>query len=554
MKYPNIPLAQSIIQLCKAKGIVHIVISPGSRNAPLTIGFTKDSFFKCYSVVDERCAAFFGLGIAQQTGHPVALVCTSGSALLNYYPAVAEAFYSETPLVVLSADRPKNLINIGDGQTINQKEVFSNHSLYSANLCEDDLENNDLEINKALNSAIISKGPVHVNVPFKEPLYNTTNDLLVNPIIRPPVLNKEVVDHGLLKKIALRWSSSKKKMILVGVNAPHSISKEWLNTLAKDDSVIVFTETTSNMNHPNFFPNIDKIISPLTSKEMEMLRPDILLTFGGLIVSKKIKAFLRKFQPKHHWHIDELKANNTFFCLEHHIKLSPNEFFDTIFQHSISTIISNYKPMLNNVKNDRSKKHDSYLKSVSFSDLKVFDIVINELPQDIILQLSNSATVRYAQLFDLDKSVEVFCNRGTSGIDGSTSTAIGCAVVSKKQTFLVTGDLSFFYDSNALWNNYIPNNFRIILINNSGGGIFRILPGKNDTKIFDTFFETKHNLTAKQLCKMFNMTYLTASTSNELQEAMSILKKDNKAPILLEIFTPSTINDQVLLDYFEFIA
>jgi 2-succinyl-5-enolpyruvyl-6-hydroxy-3-cyclohexene-1-carboxylate synthase len=554
MKYPNIPLAQSVIQLCKAKGIVHIVISPGSRNAPLTIGFTMDSFFKCYSVVDERCAAFFGLGIAQQTGHPVALVCTSGSALLNYYPAVAEAFYSEIPLVVLSADRPENLINIGDGQTINQKEVFANHSLYSANLCENDLETNDLEINKALNNAIISKGPVHVNVPFKEPLYETTNDLLVNPIVKTTVFNKEVIDYNLLKDIVSRWSSSKKKMVLVGVHAPNRISQKWLNSLANDDSILVFTETTSNMNHPNFFPSIDKIISPLTSEEMEMLRPDILLTFGGLIVSKKIKAFLRKFQPKHHWHIDELKANNTFFCLEHHIKISPNEFFDAIFQQSISPIISNYKPMWNAVKRHRSEKHDSFLRSVPFSDLKVFDIIINELPQGIILQLSNSATVRYAQLFDMDRSVEVFCNRGTSGIDGSTSTAIGCAVVGKKQTFLVTGDLSFFYDSNALWNNYIPNNFRIILINNSGGGIFRILPGKNDTDIFETFFETKHNLSAKQLCEMFNIVYATAKTSNELREAMSRLKDDNNAPILLEIFTPSTINDQILLDYFEFIA
>ena len=131
MKYPKIPLAQTLIELCKARQIQSIVISPGSRNAPLAIGFTNDDFFKCYSIVDERCAAFFALGIAQQKQTPVALVCTSGSALLNYYPAVAEAFYSDIPLVVLSADRPKHLIDIGDGQTINQKNVFENHILYS---------------------------------------------------------------------------------------------------------------------------------------------------------------------------------------------------------------------------------------------------------------------------------------------------------------------------------------------------------------------------------------------------------------------------------------
>ena len=124
MKYPKIPLAQTVVQLCKAKDISNIVISPGSRNAPLTLGFTNDSFFNCYSIVDERCAAFFALGIAQQTQKPVAVLCTSGSALLNYYPAVAEAYYSDIPLIVLSADRPKYLVGIGDGQTINQKEVY----------------------------------------------------------------------------------------------------------------------------------------------------------------------------------------------------------------------------------------------------------------------------------------------------------------------------------------------------------------------------------------------------------------------------------------------
>ena len=134
MKYPKIPLAQTVVELCKAKNIKHIIISPGSRNAPLTLGFSTNKFFKCYSIVDERSAGFFALGIAQQIKCPVAILCTSGSAMLNYYPAISEAFYSDIPLIVLSADRPKHLINIGDGQTINQKHVFENHILYSAYL------------------------------------------------------------------------------------------------------------------------------------------------------------------------------------------------------------------------------------------------------------------------------------------------------------------------------------------------------------------------------------------------------------------------------------
>ena len=183
MIYPKIPLAQSIIELCLAKGVTQIIISPGSRNAPLTIGFTNNPVFTCYSIADERCAGFFAVGIAQQTQKPTALVCTSGSALLNYYPAFAEAFYSQIPLIVISADRPLDKIDIGDGQTIRQSNVFENHSLYNANLNQEASLENDIKINEAINLAITKKGPVHINAPFEEPLYQTVDELMVNPRI-----------------------------------------------------------------------------------------------------------------------------------------------------------------------------------------------------------------------------------------------------------------------------------------------------------------------------------------------------------------------------------
>jgi len=255
MPYPKKPLAQTIIQLCKAKQIEHIVISPGSRNAPLTIGFSNDDFFECYSIVDERCAGFFALGIAQQLKRPVALVCTSGSALLNYYPAIAEAYYSNIPLIVLSADRPEHLIGIGDGQTINQKEVFKNHILFSANLklnLDDSIKNlnthepkiiksienklerflginqdiqvaNERAINLAFNCAIQKSGPIHINIPFDEPLYEVTNDLTITPEIIEPEFNNVNIDDSLIKECLDNWNSSCKKMILVGVNCPNSI-------------------------------------------------------------------------------------------------------------------------------------------------------------------------------------------------------------------------------------------------------------------------------------------------------------------------------------------
>jgi len=586
MSYPKIPLAQTVIQLCKAKNIKHIVLSPGSRNAPLTIGFTHDPFFTCYSIVDERSAAFFALGIAQNTQHPTALVCTSGSALLNYYPAVAEAFYSDVPLVVISADRPKHLVGIGDGQTINQKDVYKNHILYSANLKldiknlpktsgDDDepaiiksienklerflgikqalQEENEEEINLALNTAIHKLGPVHINVPFDEPLYETVKELSVNPKVITVDASPKKVDSVDLKLCLEDWSDASKKMILVGVNPPNEIEQKWLDELANDNSVIVFTETTSNLHHKEFFPSIDKIIAPLTDAEFTELQPDILLTFGGMVVSKKVKAFLRNHKPKQHWHIDSKKANDTFFCLEKHIETTPNEFFSEFLPKITHFKKSNYKSVWKAVKQKRNDLHKAYLAEIPFSDFKVFDTVFKTLPKQTALQIGNSSAIRYSQLFNISKSLQVFCNRGTSGIDGSTSTAIGFAVANKTQTTFVTGDLSFLYDNNALWNNYIPKDFRIIVINNGGGGIFRILPGHKNTENFDQYFETKHNLTAKQLCEMHGLDYKTAHDQTQLNEQLSTFFNASKQPMLLEVFTPSTVNDEILLNYFSYI-
>ncbi|MFD0862260.1 2-succinyl-5-enolpyruvyl-6-hydroxy-3-cyclohexene-1-carboxylate synthase [Sungkyunkwania multivorans] len=586
MKYPKIHLAQTVIALCKTKGIEHIVISPGSRNAPLTIGFTEDPFFSCYSIVDERCAAFFALGIAQQTKKPAAVVCTSGSALLNYYPAVSEAFYSDIPLIVLSADRPKHRIDIGDGQTIRQDDVFNRHIIQAKNL-EQDInhatlevlskekhqlpkfidakridelqaqiqERNEHAINTVLNSAIAQSGPVHLNIPFEEPLYETLDAPSVFPKNVSLSASAPKFQSNMLDPFIKKWNAAKRKMILVGVLGPNTIEQKFIERLAEDDSVIVLTESTSNLHHREFFPTIDKIIAPMEKLKapetaFEQLRPEILLTFGGMVVSKKIKAFLRKFQPKHHWHIDEKKAYDTFFCLEKHFLTSPNHFFGAFLDRT-SAIESDYKSFWQQVKSRRNKCHDEYLKNIPFSDLVVFKELLSSIPDDMTLQLSNSSTIRYVQLFDQNPTIAHFCNRGTSGIDGSTSTAIGSALTLKSPTLLVTGDLSFFYDSNALWNGYIRNDFRIILINNQGGGIFRILPGDKDSDNFDSYFETVHTLNAENLAKMYNFEYQDVKSASGLSESLRTFFESSQRPKLLEVFTPRTINDSTLIGYFE---
>jgi 2-succinyl-5-enolpyruvyl-6-hydroxy-3-cyclohexene-1-carboxylate synthase len=552
MIYPKIALAQSIIEILSAKGIVNIIISPGSRNAPLTIGFAQNSNFICYSIADERCAAFFALGIAQQTKQPTAIVCTSGSALLNYYPAFAEAFYSQIPLIVISADRPQSKIDIGDGQTIRQENVFSNHSVFNANLTEEASEENDLKINLAIETAIQKKGPVHINAPFEEPLYETTEELSVQPIITNPEPEAFPLAIENSDDIVSIWNTAKRKLVLVGVNEANAIDQEVIENLASDPSIVVLTETTSNLHHTSFINSIDTLITPFDDFDFKKFNPEVLITFGGMVVSKRIKGFLRKYKPEHHWHIDTLRAYDTFGALTKHFEMQPNNFFKNLLSKT-SFVKSNYFKNVDAVYQTRLERRKEYLSKIEFSDFKVFEKVIESLPKNSLLQISNSSAIRYAQLIDIDSSIEVFCNRGTSGIDGSTSTAIGAAVGNKKQTVFVTGDISFLYDSNALWNSYIPKNFKIVLINNGGGGIFRILPGHQEKPVFNTYFETSHNLTAEHLAKMYNFNYYAAKGNESLESGIKSLYGSDDVPAILEVFTPTLENDQILKQYFKYL-
>lgn len=559
MNFSKNILAQSITDLCFKKNIKNIVISPGSRNAPLTLGFNLNPYFKTYSIVDERAAAFFALGIAQQIKFPVILVCTSGSALLNYYPAISEAYYSNIPLVILSADRPEKLLNIGDGQTINQKNVFNKNIGYSENLNQNDnyflnlfglRDNNQEKINKALNFSIEKQSPVHINIPFSEPLYEITNSLSVNLINKIPRLNNQNVKK--VSSFRNKWQNSIKKIILIGVSSPDLLSEKSIDLLAGDSSLLVLTENTSNVYHPSFCNKIDQLIAPLTNNELKEFRPEILITIGGMIISKKIKAILRDNKPNEHWHIGIHDANDTFFCLTKHFKTSPNNIISKLYEN-FNDNGSDFYNKWDLVISKRKEKHKEYLSNLIYCDFKVFDYVLNSIPSKSMLQVSNSSAIRYTQLFDLDSSINVFCNRGTSGIDGSTSTAVGAASVFKGNTVFITGDLSFFYDSNALWNNFIPSSFRVILINNKGGGIFKILTKDNNTELFKKFFETKHNLYAKDLCNMYGFEYFISNDEDTLKNVLNDFYNESEKPRLLEVITDNDYNQDYLLNYFDYI-
>ena len=391
---------------------------------------------------------------------------------------------------------------------------------------------------------------MHINVPFDEPLYETVTELqeFNFPHISLSSLDNSHIDYEGLSKI---WNAAEKKMILVGVNYPDADLHKLMDLYAEDESVLILTETTSNLHQEKSVNSIDQLIFSLDENQFEDLKPEVLITFGGMIVSKKIKQFLRKYPPKQHWNIDEKKAVNTFFCLSEFIQIKPLDFFSE-FNSTIIKKESKYQQKWLELRDEKRVKHQQYLSKTKHSDFKDFEQVLESIPNHCQLQISNSSIIRYAQLFSIDKTNTVFCNRGTSGIDGSTSTAIGAAFANKNQTVFITGDISFFYDSNALWNANIPKDFRVIIINNSGGGIFKIIPGPATTNAIK-YFETPHTLTAEHLCKMYDFDYLKAESTATVSAQLEGFYETSEKPKILEIFTPSEENDLILSAYFKYI-
>ena len=586
MKYPVIPVAQSLILSSINFRIFDVVISPGSRNVPLAIGFASNEKFNCYSIVDERSAAFFALGLSQKSKKPTILLCTSGSALLNYYPAVAEGYYSEIPLIILSADRPKYKINIGDGQTIDQSEVFKKNILYSDTLSQDCIHateeiiksnsqniidqkydslkleklqksiqaSNEKMIGKAFGLSINKMQPVHLNVPMEEPLY----DFINTPSIKIKTVRKKnkVKVFENFNKYYNQIYKEKKILILIGVSDYDILSEKSISKINSFHSIVVLKEHTSNVFDDNFISNIDRLIGPIELQSnsdslFEDLSPDLIISLGGMIISKKIKSFLRNYKSRKHFHIGNNISKDSFYSGVDHLEISPNKFFENI---DLKKIDSNYHNIWQDIYRSKLELHNRYMRVANFSDLKVFELLANWIPKNYGIQAANSTPVRYFQLFDLKNKNHMFANRGTSGIDGSTSTAIGSSVNSDSPVVLITGDLSFFYDINALWNKHIPPSFRIIIINNGGGGIFKILPGFKQNNIFSEFIETKHNLSARSIAKMFNLNYSRVSTKFGLNLSLRTFFKNSKKPKILEIKTSGIKSAKILKDYFRYLS
>lgn len=549
---------QNIVISLARLGLKEVVICPGSRNAPLTISFNRHPSFHCTSIRDERSAAFFALGKALELKRPVAVLCTSGSAALNFAPAIAEAYYQRIPLIVITADRPKEWTDQGDGQTINQTQVFNNFIRRQYDLKGDTYTDNHLWYNNRCLSegfavaTLSDPGPVHFNIPLSEPLYSTEEtELLPFRIFRGVETEKTVSDEA-LKLLADEFNGSKKVMILAGQDEGNSKVSRYLDKMTAMQKVIVLTESTSNLHHPDFVENIDLCITHFDHEEEVTFAPDLLITIGGAVISKRIKAYLRKHKPRAHWNVHPFDSHmDTYQSLTTSIAMKAGDFFQQLFP-LLEEDPSDYKGQWLNVRNRTLELRKSYIGHCAYSDLKVFSQVFQALPADTVLHLSNSSPIRYAQLFNTQNYT--WCNRGTSGIDGCTSTVMGAASASpEKQFLLLTGDVAFHYDINGLWNDADIQNLNIIVINNSGGGIFRIISGPDQIEEMEKFFETSMRSDVANLANQFNWHYLSAHDAQTVQSSLALMFNGKESRNILEIFTQAEKNPEVLDAFWKYL-
>ena len=539
-----------LIALLRAHGISKVVLCPGSRNAPIVHTLSEHPDFICYAVTDERSAGYFAIGLSLNGGEPVAICCTSGTALLNLYPAVAEAFYQNIPLVVISADRPAVWIGQMDGQTLPQPGVFQSLVKKSANLPEIHTIEDEWYCNRLINETLLEldhhgTGPVHINVPVSEPLFRFTTEALpeVRVIRRYQGPNANGEDCSCLLK---RLNSYRKRMIVAGQSNLSYIFEKRHAQLLHNNFVWV-KEHIGNLTAPGIpMKNFDTALHAISEDMATQLTPELLITFGGHVVSKRLKMFLRQHPPKEHWHISlDGKVVDLYGSLTAVIKMDPFEFLCMI-----ADAADNHAP-------EYAYLWKDYCKTIpepefAYSEMSVVSAFIKSLPHSCILHLANSSVVRYAQLYDIPSTIKVCCNRGTNGIEGSLSTAAGYAASSDKLNFIAIGDLSFFYDMNALWNENIRPNLRILLLNNSGGEIFHALPGLEMSGSSRKFIAGSHTTSAKGWAEERGFLYMKAENENELAMAMKDFTQQEsmEAPMLLEVFTNKDEDAQILKKYY----
>ncbi len=496
------------------------------------------------------------MGMAQQTKTPVVLVCTSGSAAYNFSPAVAEAWFQQIPLIIFTADRPKEWIDQFDGQTIRQAELYGRHVKKYVELPQDYTHpDSEWYANRVVNEVINlaqsgQKGPVHINAPFREPLYPSRNENLKR---KPERVIESMMGESTLS--LKEWSGIKqaltgfKKILVVsGQNDDNPVLPTALKAFHSVHPWPFVGDVLGNLHSlPFFCRHSDTFLGQLPETVKQLLQPDLLITFGKSLIAKNLKLYLRMYQPKQHWHLQASGGMaDTFQSLTKIIPVSPPYFFDQLKKKSLppQKTWQTYEKMWMDLELKAKKGIEEFFHTKRPGEFSLVKQVIEALPDHCHIHLANSMTVRYANHIGLtvsQKKITVFSNRGTSGIDGCSSTAVGHALTSKIPNVLITGDLAFFYDRNAFWHNYILPNLFVIVLNNHGGIIFNLIDGPSGLPEAEEFFITRQQLNARSLASEFGFAYIEASCADlgaffTIKKNAQILETDSSQSINKKTF------------------
>ncbi|MBS4200107.1 2-succinyl-5-enolpyruvyl-6-hydroxy-3-cyclohexene-1-carboxylic-acid synthase [Bacillus sp. FJAT-49732] len=513
-------LAAFITGLVQA-GIKDVVISPGSRSTPLALMFSEHRDIKVYMNVDERSAAFFALGLAKASGNPVGLLCTSGTAAANYYPAVVEASLSGVPLIVMTADRPHELRDIGAPQAIDQLHLYGRHVKWFAEMALPEAGVEQLRYVKttairAVKEAIgRDKGPVHLNFPFREPLL---------PILDPYPFHEEEksinIEGGIhflpydkLKKIADQWQGIERGLIICGLIEEPDFT-EAVTTLAKKLGYPILADPLSQLRSTSISETtvVDSYDAILKGKNVvNLLNPEIIIRFGGAPVSKSLSIYMKNLNDIEHIVVD----SGSKWRDPNYVGTTMVQCNETVFCNDLATLIQEQKSSkwlskwleLDEIAKKTIANHLQIIDELE--EGKVVYELANLLPVDSTIFVGNSMPIRDVDTFfhKNNKNITVMANRGANGIDGVVSTALGAAVY-KRPLFLVIGDLSFFHDLNGLLMAKLHKlNITIILLNNDGGGIFSYLPQYSEPKHFEVLFGTPTGLNYEHAVQMYHGQY-----------------------------------------------
>lgn len=542
-----------LVSICARKGVKNVILSPGSRCAPLTLAFARHPEIHCRTIADERSAAFVALGMAQQLDKPVVLVCTSGSAALNYGPAVAEAYFQQIPLVVITADRPAEWIDQWDGQTIRQPNVFGSHVKATYNF-PDEFSHPDKTwhahriSNEAINLATtFPYGPVHINVPLREPFYPEEGEQFTfkDSLNVVQELKGKISMSPEVKQLAKSSLEGFQRVLIVpGQQRPDPRLSEVLDQLASNQQAVVVADVISNMQSAETVTYHDFFLGGMTPTES--LKPDLIISFGKSIISKSLKFFLRHSKAVH-WHIQPGGYSpDTYQSLGTHIHADPCLFLQFLREH-LGTADTEFYSGWYQLDKASAMGFPKIMDQVDFGEFKALHLCMQAVPSPAKVHLANSMPVRYANYVGVNNPAkEVICNRGTSGIDGSNSTAVGCTFTTKEPVVLVTGDMAFFYDRNAFWHNYNLPNLRIILLNNHAGGIFRMINGPARQPELEEFFETVQKLNASFLAEEYGFEYHKVADEEALQAVLADFYLPSVKPKILEITSDSKVNARIL--------